>query len=167
MPQLDLSTYTSQIFWLAICFCFLLFFSMKVSLPRLARALEERWAKIEGTQEISDKLRKDAEAVTLEYEGRLFEARKKAHDEIAKTSRKLGEQHTKDKAAIFGEIKRAFRDQEEVIGREKRSAMGDVQGIAQNVTEGIVNCLIPGRGNLKNVSEAVSESIKKRAMNDF
>ena len=42
LPQLDLATYSSQVFWLIISFVVLYFLVAKLAMPRIAEVLEER-----------------------------------------------------------------------------------------------------------------------------
>lgn len=42
MPQFDISSYSSQIFWFIICFAVLYFFMSKIILPRITAILKER-----------------------------------------------------------------------------------------------------------------------------
>lgn len=43
MPQFDISTYSSQIFWLFFCILFLIFFLKKVLLPRIENIFQTRY----------------------------------------------------------------------------------------------------------------------------
>lgn len=42
MPQLDFTTYSSQIFWFLICFATIFIFASKVILPRISKIISER-----------------------------------------------------------------------------------------------------------------------------
>ena len=48
MPQLDTSTFTSQLFWLIVCFFSMLFIMSRFIVPRIADILEQRQRKIDG-----------------------------------------------------------------------------------------------------------------------
>ena len=47
-PPFNAETYASQLFWLALCFVFLLVMMSKVALPRIGRIIEEREGAIAG-----------------------------------------------------------------------------------------------------------------------
>ncbi len=89
MPQLDFTTYSSQIFWFAICFTFLYFYVNKFILPRVKGIINNRSRLISTEtnkafkleQEIlklkkeSDNLRKES---NLAYKRKIDEAQKEA-----------------------------------------------------------------------------------------
>lgn len=69
MPQLDIATYPSQVFWLLACMLFLLSFVKHVFVPRMGAVLELRDKKIYGDlertkeiKEIVQQLRKECTA---------------------------------------------------------------------------------------------------------
>ena len=47
MPQLDPSTFASQLFWLAVTFGLFLLIVWRVALPKIGRVLEDRRERIE------------------------------------------------------------------------------------------------------------------------
>ena len=48
MPQLDTSTFTSQLFWLVVCFFSMMFIMSKFIIPKIADIMEQRQRKIDG-----------------------------------------------------------------------------------------------------------------------
>lgn len=52
MPQFDPTHFSSQVFWLLVCFATLYFFSAKIILPRIQKIISERKALI--NQNIAD-----------------------------------------------------------------------------------------------------------------
>ena len=77
MPQLDFSTYISQIFWLLIVFCWIYFILAKKYLPRISNVIQERINRIDANLA-------DAKNLSLErkqIEEKLDELLKKAREE--------------------------------------------------------------------------------------
>ncbi|SVE39201.1 uncharacterized protein METZ01_LOCUS492055, partial [marine metagenome] len=68
MPQLDVSGFPSQIFWLVITFVFLWWLMAKVALPKVGLVLEERQKKISDSLDMADDLRKEAASELESYE---------------------------------------------------------------------------------------------------
>lgn len=61
MPQLDTSTFTSQLFWLIVCFFSMLFIMSRFIVPRIADILEQRQRKIDGYLNKAHNIRLEAE----------------------------------------------------------------------------------------------------------
>lgn len=75
MPQLDITTYTSQIFWFAICFAALFTFASKVILPRIDKILTDRQGLIDSDLKDSQNLQAKLDDLVTQTE----ELRKKAN----------------------------------------------------------------------------------------
>lgn len=77
MPQLDITTYTSQLFWLFITFSFMYVLLVKFALPNIRELLQARQDRISKDFEKSEKATLEAEAVRQEY----TKALEKTHSE--------------------------------------------------------------------------------------
>ena len=89
MPQLDISTFTPQLFWLAIWFVILYLLMAKLALPRVNRLIETRRQRREGDLARAAQLKADAEAASAAYQKALAEARAQAQATIKETSDRL------------------------------------------------------------------------------
>ena len=78
MPQLDPSTFGSQLFWLAICFVTLYLVMALVVIPRITGTMGARADHLDGDLAEAEALRNKAEAALKAYEEALAEARTKA-----------------------------------------------------------------------------------------
>ena len=84
MPQLDVSTFPSQIFWLIICFSVLYYLLSRRALPRISETLEARQDRIAADLDQAQRLRREAEAALASYE----EAMAKAQDRAQRAARR-------------------------------------------------------------------------------
>src|SRR5579871_4816617 len=75
MPQLDVSTYLPQLFWLAVSFIVLYVLMSTIALPRIAAAIEARRRRREEDLDRAAQLRRDAEALVAAYESARAAAR--------------------------------------------------------------------------------------------
>lgn len=78
VPQLDFSTYPSQIFWLIACALCLFFFVKNVFLPRVVFVLEGRDRRIQGDLAKAQEVRAQAQQVKESYEVSLLESKREA-----------------------------------------------------------------------------------------
>jgi F-type H+-transporting ATPase subunit b len=79
MPQLDFSTYASQIFWLFITFGILYIAMARFALPNVREVLENRRSRIINDLTKAEKLRKEAESAQAGFASSLNKAHEKAH----------------------------------------------------------------------------------------
>ena len=142
LPQLDIQTYPSQIFWLVVTFIVLYVLVSKVAVPRISEVLGEREERIADDLDKAETLKKEAEQVRAEYENALTEARDKAHSatreaqEAAAKSGALAE--TEAQAKVVAMLKTA----EARIAVARTDALGNVRSVARDVAGDAVSKLI-------------------------
>lgn len=79
MPQLDIATYSSQIFWLIICLGFLYICLRYIFVPRLESSIRNRQRRIEKMLLEAEKMQAEAEGLNKQY----LENIQKTHREAA------------------------------------------------------------------------------------
>ena len=80
MPQLDTSTYVSQVFWLVVSFCLLLMIMRFVIVPRIRVVLDARARYIENYIRKAEKLQENALASLEKYDRTIAEAKIRAKE---------------------------------------------------------------------------------------
>ena len=144
LPQFDVTTYPSQLFWLFLTFatCYLIF-SKKI-LPEISSVLQTRRERIDNDLQTAKELREEIESVREEYETAIAEARSQATSEmqeIQANSRHDAEAAAKD----FND--RAVKEIAEVEKRAegmKQDVMNDLRDIvaesATDIVKKIAEC---------------------------
>jgi F-type H+-transporting ATPase subunit b len=89
MPQFDVTTFSSQIFWLLICFIILCVFMATHLAPRLASTLEGRERRLQEDWERAKSLNIEMETLQTESKLRLRKSQEKAHHLIRQMSEKV------------------------------------------------------------------------------
>ena len=80
MPQLDITTFSSQIFWLVASFTLLLLIMWRISVPKISDTLEARQKRIDDNLLRAEELKKDAEAAMENYKASLEQAHQEAQN---------------------------------------------------------------------------------------
>lgn len=121
MPQLDVTTYASQLFWLLVTFVPFYLIVYKIALPRISDVLEARQDKIDDDLKKAAARKEEAEAVMAEYEKLQAESRAKAQEairlvqeEMKAESQRSGEELSRKLAAEAAEAEQrvqAAKDQ--------------------------------------------------------
>ena len=78
MPQLEISSYPSQLFWLIVCFFSLYIIMSQIIIPRIADIIEQRRKKIDDAIEKAQSMQKKAEAALDKYQKALAAATNEA-----------------------------------------------------------------------------------------
>lgn len=162
LPQLDPSSYSSQIFWLAVTFVLLyLIFSRKI-LPELSSTIESRHARIQEDLESAESLKEEAESIHQAYEGSLKDARDKASDMFVKAEASIKSKAEKANAKMNETIIEKVTAMEAEIVQAKNAAMADMNTIAAEVSAEAAAKIIGVSADVKQ-AETVVQKIGKKA----
>lgn len=82
MPQLELSTYASQVFWLVVCFGILCVLMGTFIAPRIGLSLHQRAKTLEEQAMTAKKLLEDAESIHQKNSHHLSHARHEAAKQL-------------------------------------------------------------------------------------
>lgn len=158
LPQMDVSTFSSQIFWLAVTFGLLYWIMSSFILPRLGAAIEERRDRIADDLDRAAESRREAGEAEAAYNRSLADARAKAQaiagetrDEVAADVATL-QKEADDMLAARTEAAEAR------IVAMKTSATAKVREAAADTTRAIVESLIHETPTEAAVSSALSKA---------
>src|ERR1700681_3234154 len=128
MPQLDLSTFPSQIFWLAVFFVVLYLLMAKLAIPRIEKVIDERRARVESDLDKATQMKSEAEAVIAAYEKALADARHQAQLTMKETSDRLAAIAAERQRQANAVIAERTSVAEQRIAAAKAAAMRDLRG---------------------------------------
>lgn len=133
LPQLDFTTYPTQIFWLFVAFVILYFFFSKKTLPEISSTIENRREQVEDDLDSAQRLKEEAEGVQSAYEEALSGARADASELFQKTEEKI-RAITDEKMGAFKERANTMTaDTEKTVEKAKKAAIADMHSIAAEV----------------------------------
>ena len=130
LPQLDFTTWPTQIFWLVVSFALAYILMWRVALPRIGSVLEERHNRIQGDLKRAKAASENAEQARQAFEVMLAESREKASAvmrEATESIRNKMERKIKTSNASTAE---KMAEAEKDIAEAKARAMIDVVDIA-------------------------------------
>ena len=147
MPQLDPSTYPTQLFWLAVIFILLYVVMSRIALPRVREAVETRAAKIDGDLGAAAEARSRSEALLAEYEKALASARADAQTTIRGMMDQMSKEQAAREHALVEQLNVEARSAVARIAAAKTAALANVRQIAveaaQAATERLVGNALP------------------------
>jgi F-type H+-transporting ATPase subunit b len=162
MPQLDISTFSTQIVWLIITFSALFLVMWRVAVPRISDALEQRQKRIDDNLNKAAEFKKEAQAAIEAYEKSLAQARESAHSAIADANTiLLAETKTKDEELGI-KLELMLSTSEANIASAMENAINNVHKVAGEVAAAAAGKLLGEAVDLGVVSAAIDIAAKGR-----
>jgi F-type H+-transporting ATPase subunit b len=162
LPQLNIATYPSQIFWLLVMFAVLYTAFSKAILPTIGAVVHGREDMIKGNLDAAQRLRDEAQAIQAAYEKNLEAAKAQAvqavQDVEAAAKKKAADQVESFRIRADGEMKSA---ESRVLGARDK-AMGEMSHVAAEVAS-IAAEKITGIGTDMQKARAIVDSIAGKA----
>ena len=162
MPQLDPSSYASQVFWLAVTFILFLLICWKVALPKIGRVLEERRQRIEGDLEEARTLRDEAERVLADYEEAVAGARATAQTVVRKSAGEMQQQAAYEHERLGDQINGMIREAEDRIDKARAEAIANVNQVAGELAQTAAAKLLGADVSRADADTAVTAVLQQR-----
>jgi F-type H+-transporting ATPase subunit b len=159
MPQFDISTFPSQLFWLTVWFVILYVLMAKVGLPRIASAIDARRQRREDDLTRAVRLQAEAEAANIAFQRTMAEARAEAQAVLKETADRLAADAAERQRLNAAELAEKIDDAERRIARAKEQALAEVRGIAIDVGRTVVEKLTGTRPAQNRVAAAVDNRL--------
>ena len=163
MPQLDISVFPTQLFWLALIFVALYLILWKVALPRVTEVRESRQVRIESDLEKAEALKAEAEAALADYEKTIAKATADAQNSVREAARKMAEDAEKQRDALAARLADQLAEAEKRIADERARAVNEIGEIAGDLTQAATSRLIGSEINQDAANAAVTAVIRESA----
>ena len=150
MPQLEISTYLSQFFWLITSFLSLWLVMAWVIIPKIEEVMEQRRRKIDDFVQKAEKINKQALISLEKYEKALKKAKEKAQRAIDENKKGLEQVIATRHLEIEELLNKKIADTEFMLAKERRETLVAIDEVSVNVAEQILNKL-----GIENVDTAV------------
>jgi F-type H+-transporting ATPase subunit b len=163
MPQLNVETFPSQLFWLAISFVVLYILMSWIGLPRVTAAIDARRHRREDDLARAAEMKSEAEAANAAFQKTMAQARSEAQAAIKETTDRLAAEAAERQRALAGTLAQQVSDAERRIAEAKQQALSEVRGIAADVGRSVVEKLTGTAPNQERLAAAVDHVLAGRA----
>ncbi|MEQ8441504.1 MAG: F0F1 ATP synthase subunit B' [Alphaproteobacteria bacterium] len=161
MPQLDFSTYGSQMFWLVVSFAVLFLLMWKVAIPRVGEVIEAREQKIRADLERAEQLQAEIADAEESVNAALAQARAEAQDLLRKAQDKISADHAKKQDKLDAELAERIAEAEQRIDAARKEALASVREVAEEVAAASVEKLTGQAADAAAVKAAVDGVAKE------
>lgn len=144
LPQLNIDTFPSQIFWLLVALAVLYWLMAKVALPRIGSVLEERADAIADDLDRAEELKRKAVEAEAAYNQALADARARAQSIAAETRAEIQKEVDAALAKADAEIAARTAEGEKRIAEIRETAIQNVRQVSEEVAVAVVDRILPG-----------------------
>lgn len=163
MPQFDVSTFPTQLFWLAVTLILFYFAMRTIALPRIGNALEERRRKIDDDLDKAGRHREEAEAAMAAYEKALADAVAEAQAVQRQTAQEIAKRATERRSELAARLAAEAKEAESRIAAAKEPALASLRDVAAEVVQDAAARLTGIKVSKADADAAVSSSFKESA----
>ena len=133
LPQLDPSSFASQLFWLLIHFVILYVVMAKLVLPSLARRMEMRQSKLAADLNDAEQKQQEASAAKVANEQSLAKARAEAQKLRDSTLATAMAEQAKAEQALAAELSVKLRAADDRIAEARTAMQGRMRDVASEI----------------------------------
>jgi F-type H+-transporting ATPase subunit b len=156
LPQFQFEHWGGQIVWLLLIFAVLYILLAKVFVPRLRGILDTRAQTIAEAVEQARKVQAEAEAQAKAAQAEIDAARAQSRQVAAEAKAKAAAELARSQAAEDERLKAQMAEAETRIRALRDSAMSNVEGIAAETAQAIVEKLTGEKVSAQDISAAMS-----------
>lgn len=133
LPQLDATTFVSQLFWLLVSFTIMYMIFSRRSLPEISGVLENRKNHIQGDLETAERLKGEAQKAQQTYEASLQNARDMASRAMHDAQEAIKANANKQTEAFRKKLDNEINAMDKRLASAKQSAMDDMTTVAAEI----------------------------------
>lgn len=159
MPQLDVTTFANQIFWLVLTMLLLYWVLSRIALPRIGGVIADRQGAITGDLGAAEEFKRRARDAEAAYDKALAEARSEAQGIIAQNRAVMQRDLDAAIAHADAEISARTAESERRIGEIRARAVEDARTVAAEVTGELVTAF-GGRAEPDAIAAAVDQGLR-------
>jgi len=160
MPQLDVTTFGNQIFWLLVTLVVIYFVLSRIAIPRIASVLAERQGTVTNDLAAAEDLKAKAVEAEEAYNKALADARANAQEIISEAKSEINAELDDATAKADVEIAAKAAEGEKAIAEIRANAMESVKEVAKDTAKALVAAM-GGKADAKAITSAVNERLKR------
>ncbi|MEM9426041.1 MAG: F0F1 ATP synthase subunit B' [Pseudomonadota bacterium] len=141
LPQLDVTTFSNQIFWLVVTLVVIYFVLSKVALPRIASVLAERQGTITNDLAAAEELKAKAAEAEEAYNKALSDARAEAGRIAGEAKAEIQAEVDAAMAKADAEIASRTAESEARIAEIQEGAAAAIKDVAKDTAREVVSAM--------------------------
>lgn len=159
MPQFDVRSFPSQIFWLVVCFAILYFLMSRLVLPRIGATVEARDRKIQADLDAAQQANDAARTAAAAQDKALGEARGRAEGLVRSASDAAAAETSAQMHTVSSRLAADITAAERRIGEQQAQTMTGLTAMAAEIATAVLGKLV-GSADGAQVARAVEAAAK-------
>jgi F-type H+-transporting ATPase subunit b len=160
LPQLDTTTFASQLFWLLISFAVLYFVIARIAAPKIGGVIQDRANRIKGDLDVAAQAKRDSEAAMAGYDKALADARAKAVKASDAMRNAVQAEINAENDTAAKQLAADTAKAEARIGEMRKAAMARVGDVARETAAEVVTKLTGESAGASDLTTAVADALK-------
>lgn len=160
MPQLDISTFPSQIFWLVICFAILCFAMVTFLVPRMSQAMASRASELNTLQHKANQLLAEAEKLNRQNAEKLQTAKHDVNLKISEVTIELAKLKDEKIHAFESKLQQQAHDLQNKLNKNKEEILATSEDLVHHLIHDMYRNLT-GQ-DLQSAQLALAKTTKKK-----
>lgn len=161
LPQLDPSTYPSQIFWLLVSFALLYTLMSRVALPRVTEVLDMRQTQRDNNLSRASHLQEDAEKIRQTLEAAMASAQAEAQAAMSAREQENAKKLAAESARFLEHARTRIQNAEQNIAKAKEDALHSLADISAEVAADIVQKVSGAAANKNDAKKVVTKLMQE------
>lgn len=159
LPQLDISTWPTQIFWLVVSFVLAYLLFSRLVTPRIGLVLEERSSRINEDIAKAREAEQAARQTEAEYQADLEKARAEASAQASQAMAEASKTAAKAEAELAKKLARKVKTAEDKLAKLRDETMAGLDAVAAEAASLAVEQL----AGIKPAKTLVTKQVKQAA----
>jgi F-type H+-transporting ATPase subunit b len=160
-PQLNASSYPSQVFWLGVAFVLLYTLMSKIALPRVTEVLELRRLRKTGDLSRAGQLNEEAETIRAAYEKSLALAQKSASEVMTAAEKAISAKASETQSRFADNSRKRLVAAEQNIAKAKLEALHSLTDISAEIAADMVQKITDIQVSKADAKKAVMSVMQK------
>ncbi|MEQ1756408.1 MAG: F0F1 ATP synthase subunit B' [Micropepsaceae bacterium] len=161
LPQLDVSSFAGQLFWLVISFVTLYLVISRVAIPKIGGVLADRQARIKGDLDSAAEAKRASEAALANYEKALADARGRALKVSEEIRNQVQAESNAKNDTASKQLAADTQKAEARIAEMRAGAMSRLGAIARDTAAEIVQKLTGESVPANELDAAINSALKR------
>lgn len=141
LPQLDITTWPNQLFWLVVTFGIGYIIMSRMITPRIGNVLEQRGRTIQDDLNRAKEAEAEAQTMKAEFEASLDDARTKAADAAQKAMSEAKAKAEESEAELSAKLAKKTKAAEAKLAKIRDEALANINEVASEVTQDAVKAV--------------------------